>query len=392
MYCSYFEFDCGEGLKVLNESVDRVRELVRYVRQSPGRLARFKTCCGEEGIKTKSWLSLDVATRWNSTYLMLSTAQKFQKAFDSFVTSDPTFLRDSKEGAPTSEDWDVVREIMGILVVFYDVTLKVSGSKYVTSHTVFHEIDTIAKLLRTWVQNPNPQIKAMVLAMQFKFDKYWGSFQRMSKLYWVGVVVDPRFKLVFLEYYLKKEYGDYEGPKFVMDIKMALDALYGHYQALHLSNTNAAGTQEQNVDEPDPKRVKSNTADAWLMELEESGAVQLKNDLEIYLNEKVLVGEKQNFDILKWWDTQQCRFPILSHLARDVLAFPISTVPSECAFSTSGRVLDAFRSSLTPRLVESLLCVQDWLKNTSYEIIVEEDPDSILKHEEGLDPRPMPLA
>jgi hypothetical protein len=50
------------------------------------------------------------------------------------------------------------------------------------------------------------------------------------------------------------------------------------------------------------------------------------------------------------------RFPILGRLARDVLAIPISTVASESAFSTGGRILDDFRSSLTPFMVEALVC------------------------------------
>jgi len=44
-----------------------------------------------------------------------------------------------------------------------------------------------------------------------------------------------------------------------------------------------------------------------------------------------------------------------------VLAIPISTVASESAFSTCGRILDDFRSSLTPFMVEALVCTQDWL-------------------------------
>ena len=87
-----------------------------------------------------------------------------------------------------------------------------------------------------------------------------------------------------------------------------------------------------------------------------------KSDLDSYLSEScVEMIEEGKFDILKWWRLNAERFPILSKMARDLLAISISIVASEYAFSTSGRVLDAFRSSLTPKLVEALICVQAWI-------------------------------
>ena len=86
------------------------------------------------------------------------------------------------------------------------------------------------------------------------------------------------------------------------------------------------------------------------------------SELDYYLSEScVEIIEEGKFDILKWWRLNAERFPILSKMARDLLVIPISTVASESAFSTSGRVLDAFRSSLTPKLIEALICVQDWI-------------------------------
>lgn len=55
------------------------------------------------------------------------------------------------------------------------------------------------------------------------------------------------------------------------------------------------------------------------------------------------------------------RLPVLSEVACNVLAVPISTVPLESAFSTGDLVLDVYRSSLSPRMVESLICGKDWL-------------------------------
>ena len=68
---------------------------------------------------------------------------------------------------------------------------------------------------------------------------------------------------------------------------------------------------------------------------------------------------------------QSTRFPILSTMTRDVLAIPISTVASESAISTSGRILDDSRTSLTPFVVEALVCTQDWLRRATPINIVE---------------------
>lgn len=63
-----------DGLKEIGSSVMKIRAAVHYVRQSPARLKRFKECIEHENIKSKSLLCLDVATRWNSTYLMLESS------------------------------------------------------------------------------------------------------------------------------------------------------------------------------------------------------------------------------------------------------------------------------------------------------------------------------
>jgi len=54
----------------------------------------------------------------------------------------------------------------------------------------------------------------------------------------------------------------------------------------------------------------------------------------------------KTFDALMWWKINSGKFPVLSEVAQDVLAIPITTVASELAFSTGGRVIDHFRSSL----------------------------------------------
>ncbi|PKI41816.1 hypothetical protein CRG98_037780 [Punica granatum] len=69
-------------------------------------------------------------------------------------------------------------------------------------------------------------------------------------------------------------------------------------------------------------------------------------------------------------------------MAKDILAVPVSTVVSESAFSTSGRVLDQFRGSLNPKFVEALICAQDWLRSSPTPITIEQYLEDAKKYEE----------
>ncbi|CAI0382939.1 unnamed protein product, partial [Linum tenue] len=51
------------------------------------------------------------------------------------------------------------------------------------------------------------------------------------------------------------------------------------------------------------------------------------------------------------------------------LAASISTVASESTFSTGGRVLDSFRTSLSPEVVEALICCEDWIRSSDSELV-----------------------
>ncbi|GKV24314.1 hypothetical protein SLEP1_g33941 [Rubroshorea leprosula] len=206
----------GEGTKEkeMNKSMTTIIVVVKYVRQSPMRLKRFKEACEWAEIQSKKLLCLDVQTRWNSLYLMLDTAEKFEEAFERLII---------------------------------------------------------------YLKNGN-----------------W---------MWIFMIL-----------------------------------LYKKFKAAN------------------GRRVE-------------------KIELEKYL-EKDSKDEDEAIDVLQWWKMNEHRFPMLATMARDDLVVLISTVVSKLAFSSSGRVLDAFLSSLTPRMAQAPICAQDWLRDKA---------DSISNMEEDLD-------
>lgn len=77
-------------------------------------------------------------------------------------------------------------------------------------------------------------------------------------------------------------------------------------------------------------------------------------------NSDLMIG--MEYDVLSYWRTNAARFPVLSEIARDILAMQVSSVALESTFSTSGRMLEPHRSGLTHYMVEVLMCSEQWLK------------------------------
>ena len=85
-----------------------------------------------------------------------------------------------------------------------------------------------------------------------------------------------------------------------------------------------------------------------------------KSELDAYLEEALVRGD-ENFEILSWWKTNSNKYHVLSLMARDFLAIPLSTISSESTFSLSGSILGDNRSSMIPQTLEALVCCKDRL-------------------------------
>ncbi|XP_019170565.1 PREDICTED: zinc finger BED domain-containing protein RICESLEEPER 2-like [Ipomoea nil] len=230
-----------DGLKQCDASVKKVREAVRYVRSSPSRLKKFRDLAEWNGIEQKSSLCLDVPTRWNSTYLMLQSAITYEKVFESLEESDSSFKSDLSDSVPNFLNWESVKSLVEILKCFYEMTIRISGSSYVTSNTFFSEISDLYCILNGMVE-AGGSVKLMGENMKAKFEKYWGDIDKMNLMIFFANILDPRDKLEYMATQMNHMYGEVKGKPYYEKVIAALKELFNDYVASTPASTPASST------------------------------------------------------------------------------------------------------------------------------------------------------
>ncbi|PON83906.1 hypothetical protein TorRG33x02_202000, partial [Trema orientale] len=169
--------------------------------------------------------------------------------------------------------------------------------------------------------------------------------------------------------------------KLTKNVEKNLRRMFDHYNEVYFgvvpsittSSTSFVDIASSNVS-TQPGRILSK----FVSKKREMDGGKLKNEVDKYLSDDTEdFVEGKLFDILKWWSGRSDTYKVLSLIARDILAIPVTTVPSEAAFSIGGRILDPFRSSLSPRTVEGLICLKNWYSESNQPIILKEYMDEM---------------
>ncbi|TYK30514.1 zinc finger BED domain-containing protein RICESLEEPER 3-like [Cucumis melo var. makuwa] len=223
-----------DAFKEHNDCIDRIRYVVRFI-------------------------------RWNSTYMMLEAAVKFEKAFDRLEDEDTSYRHDM---SPNKEDWTNAR-----------ITTR-SGSRQGCSSISTTSTQTVSGL-----------------DVNIDFDS-----------------------------------NENVGEDFVYDTIV----------------------EEFEDDSTTPFEQGSSEIDIYLLEAN--------------------VRTEGDFDILQWWKMNSDRFKVLGHMARDILAIPVSIVASES-------VVDSSRCSLAPKTVEALICTQNWLNSDPIHLQFQHELEEASKFE-----------
>jgi hypothetical protein len=120
-------------------------------------------------------VSLDVQKRWNSMYLMLSIAKKYQKAFTQLGKEDGYHFV-----VPSYDEWENARKFVKFLKPFYEATLKFSSSTHVTSNIYFIQLCIIIKTLSDGWMSYNPILSAVSWNMKKSMKNIGGLWKRLT--------------------------------------------------------------------------------------------------------------------------------------------------------------------------------------------------------------------
>ncbi|KAL9660971.1 hypothetical protein QQ045_025790 [Rhodiola kirilowii] len=321
-----------DGIKQCGVHVDKLRAVIKYVRGSPARLLGLKQQAEKFKVNCNICLRLDVCTRWNSTYEMLSSAIPYKAVLSRMEIPR---LDDSNLGPLSSSDWSKIEVLASYLKEFYELTKRISGSHYITSNYMIFHISQVVKVLTKLAASDDPALRQMDGEMKKKCDKYWGSFDKLNMLIFVPTILDPYFKLKGVGYALQSMYPQDNVDNMLAKVKDTAYALFDRYSRYcSQSNPLIDGTPESS---------------SWLQDFNantDRDDISDRSEFDLYLHDR---NEAKEGDVLRWWRLNGPRYPILSRMARDALAIPITTVPSESTLSTGGRHLTSYRSRLKPK-------------------------------------------
>ncbi|XP_010513486.1 PREDICTED: zinc finger BED domain-containing protein RICESLEEPER 2-like [Camelina sativa] len=210
----------GDGLKKVNHHIVAIRNAVKYVRSSFTRLKSFAMRC-DTGKMCRGSLPLDVCTRWNSMYLMLSSALKLRKVFEKMEAEDKLYCDYFEE----EDEKTRINELDRRLILL-------RRKLRVSSTVCYNEIVNIERNLMSKCTSPDEEIRKQAHVMRDKFDeKYWDGLGNMNPLVIVASVFDPRNKMKFASLCFDQLYGKetIESRHLNAKVSDVMKKLYEHY-------------------------------------------------------------------------------------------------------------------------------------------------------------------
>ena len=200
----------------------------------------------------------------------------------------------------------------------------------------------------------------------------------VNRMLILATVFDPRKNMQFAKLCFEKFYENesLESKAMLESVGDLLRSMLKEYNTRFRGSTGQASQSNHASSSQPPPETQDQGTDRMELVVEDFGYERMncvykelvvetgdftRDELEVYLKEavetpKLLVGIE--FEILSWWKVHKMKYHVLAEMARDLLAMQVLSVASESAFSTSGRILEPYRSCQTHYMIQVLMCTE----------------------------------
>ena len=299
----------------------KVRRICTHFNHSSLARGELKILQAEQGVKLPLFPVQDVATRWNSTYLMLERGLALKRSIQIYTANHDIPILSANE-------WNLLENLLDHL----DVN---NEKNYVLTTVV------------------DPQYKFRFLNDSRENEKKWLLEEIHSD------VTQAQIEIT------QQGLHENEGNEGTESADKCLPNTSGANQKLQQGkDANIPKTLKEEIhcdflrcyDETDDEMEEAETSTAIIQaqrtEQSRPSLSELANEVERYSNRPIL---GRDMDPVKFWKDEQFVYPNISRVARRYLSCPASSVYSERLFSEAGNVFEDHRARLLPRTGERLL-------------------------------------
>lgn len=249
---------------------------------------------------------------------------------------------------PTDADWLVIRETVKILLVV------VNGSKVVMREDVLSLVMAVVfRILDDCNSEPSdlPSISSfkLILGDEIRHSFCLGCASLASHVSVVANYLDPRFKsLPFLT----------SQQKSTCEVELEKIADRINWNSVNM-RTN---TQEQPVG---GKRAKQSVNQSLGSSANARDAAAQSSFAKEIMRYRLEEPASLHTDVLQYWREKETTYPILSAVARQVLAIPATRCPAEREFSSAGDLISQRRAALTSECAERIIALHEWHRSSN---------------------------
>jgi adenylate kinase len=288
-------------------------------------------------------------TRWNSQHENMKSIKNLKPQIKELADEDDDWYKLRLK----DDEWEKLDAVVEVLEVMKEATKVLEAEKTPTMNLVIERIFTIKEKLEEFSKpgskrNVATFAKALLERMEQRFPNLGTDiFVRCVANY-----IDPRYKGGHLEMEHKLE-----------ETKQEMEVKY------HEKKENEEGMEKENSEKEanlsPTSKMRKKLKDKKDQSNEETNLKKEMNRYESYS----YASKEEN--VLKWWKRHENILPLLSNIAKKVLAIPASSAKSERVFSTGGNVVTKKRNRLAPKKVEELIIIAENGKHVEDEEDIE---------------------